>query len=124
MRNVLKKVGVGVFAMLLSCGIIVGVCSAASATGKYSKLVGSNDTGSGRAIATMTNTSTTSRYSQVFVYRAGDNLIDSKEKSIGPGASLQVITSNSYKIITAVSCIYNSAAPASGSSEGLEVTIK
>ena len=124
MKNVLKKIGVVASALLLSCGIVVGVSSAATATGKYSKLIGTNDQSNGKAIATMKNTTTGSRYSQVFVYQGNNVLVDHKEKAVSGGKSLQVVTSNSYARIRANSCIYNSSVPISGSAEGLNITIK
>lgn len=124
MKNVLKKVGVVVSALLLSCGIIVGVSSAATSTGKYSKLVGINDKSNSKAITTMTNTSTSSRYSQVFVYKDNDTLVKLKEQAVSAGSTLSVTTSNSYPVIRAHSCIYKSSASQSGSAEGLDVTIK
>lgn len=124
MRNILKKsIGI-VCALALTCGMFSVVSYAATKTGSYSKLVGTNDQGNSRAIATAKNTTASSKYLQVFLYKGNGSLITYTEGSTAAGATKQVNSSNSYSSIIAKSCIYNAGSPNSGALEGLTVTVK
>lgn len=124
MKNLLKKLSVSVLVLTMSTGLIAVVACAETKIGSYSKLVGTNDSGNNHAIATMINTSGSSRYSQLFMYRGNKVLISNKEKIVSSGSSLQIVSTNSYKKIYAISTIYNSGSPNSGVVEGLQAQIK